>query len=557
MLDRMKIASRLMMGFGVLVLLIAGLMGTSIYSSRLTSVACNDATRRLTSSGGVERIEKRMFQARMDVFQALATGQMEYWDDFTKAIQRAKDRQEKIYAVTRNATRKAEVAEIGKEIAEFEQAGLKLKSFAGKNAVLDGAEAKSALSAMIGLSSKLETSGEKLAKEYEDAASEAVIVLNDTVDNAIQMAILIGSISLALGILLSILVTKSVIKPVHRLTEATSILATGQTDLVVPETQRVDELGPLAQALEGWRQGLLESQKHQRQEQERIQASEARHQRIDAAMRTFDHEIQTLLNRINDAAGHMLTSYKTLSANAEQTQRQSSAVAAASEQATTNVEGVAAAEAELSASIDEITRQVTLSADTARNASHEADAAKTKIAGLSDAAAKIGEVVSLITEIASQTNLLALNATIESARAGEAGKGFAVVANEVKGLAGQTGRATDDIARQINNVQQETLSAVNAVVGIVSTIDRINELSSAIASAVEEQSAATSEIARNVGQASQGTREVSANIAGVAQAAAETGSMANVVYQAASVLLDESKELEKSVVTFLEAVRAA
>ena len=557
MLHRMKIASRLLMGFGILVLLIAGLMGTAIYSGRLTSVACSDATRRLTSESGVERIEKRMFQARMDVFQALATGQAEYWDQFNTAIQRTKERQAKIFETTHSPARKAEMAQIGKEIAEFEQASLKLKSFAGKNAVLDSAEAKSALATMMGISSKLENSGETLANEYEDAASEAIKSLNETVDGTIQAAILIGTVSLALGVLLSILVTQSIITPIKRLTDVTGILATGKTDLVVPETQRSDELGPLAQALEGWRQGLIASQNHQRLEKEQIAAREARHQRIDTAMRTFDAEIQSLLNRINDAAGHMLSSSKTLSANAEQTQRQSAAVAAASEQATANVEGVAAAEAELTASIDEISRQVTMSADTVRNASHEANAAKAKIAGLAEAAAKIGEVVNLITEIASQTNLLALNATIESARAGDAGKGFAVVANEVKNLAGQTGRATDDIARQISNVQQETQSAVDSVVGIVSTIDRINELSAAIASAVEEQDAATAEIARNVDQASQGTREVSCNINGVAQAAAETGDMATVVYKAAAVLLDESKELENAVVTFLEAVRTA
>ncbi|TAN77957.1 MAG: bacteriohemerythrin, partial [Magnetospirillum sp.] len=324
----------------------------------------------------------------------------------------------------------------------------------------------------------------------------------------------------------------------------------------VTDTERKDEIGPLARALEQWRIRLVEAAERQRREREEIAHREARQKHLDEATRKFDATIVAMLGKITTAAEYLHGSADTLSANAEQTQRQSAAVSAATEQATANVETVSAAGTELMASIQEISRQVQQSATTAQAASTEAEATNRKIGGLADAAQKIGEVVRMINDIASQTNLLALNATIESARAGDAGKGFAVVAHEVKNLAGQTGRATEDIAAQISSVQAETQAAVKAIEGISQIIDRINEMATAIAGAVEEQGAATAEIARNVEQASVGTREVATNIAGVAHAAAETGRMSQSVFQAANGLLAESEALRAVVDGFLITVGA-
>jgi len=372
---------------------------------------------------------------------------------------------------------------------------------------------------------------------------------------AIRFSLLVLLVS-AIAALASRGIARSITRPLAQIATATKFLSKGQTDITIGGTERRDEIGPLAQALEQWRGGMIEATERKRREEEKTAIHEAQQQRISAATSRFDGLIVAMLNDIKTAVQEFHEAAHSLSANAEQTQRQSAAVAGATDQATANVETVSAAGSELSASISEISRQVAYSAQTSRAATGEAAEAKKKIAGLADSVQKIGDVINLINDIASQTNLLALNATIESARAGEAGKGFAVVANEVKHLAGQTGRATGDITHQITTVQNETKAAVGVIESIARTITQIDELSSTIASAVEEQGAATAEISRNVEQASQGTQEVAANIAGVAQAAARTGEMAQSLARSADNLLNASTTLEGAVETFLAEVRA-
>ena len=263
------------------------------------------------------------------------------------------------------------------------------------------------------------------------------------------------------------------------------------------------------------------------------------------------NDVAGVVEIVSSAATELQASAQAMASTAEETSQQSSAVAAASEQVTANVQTVASAAEELSGSISEISRQVSESTKISQEAVDETNRTNDTVQGLAEAAQKIGDVVKLISDIAGQTNLLALNATIEAARAGEAGKGFAVVASEVKSLANQTAKATEDIAAQVSAIQTETSAAVGAIKGIGETINKVNEIAVAISSAVEEQGAATSEISRNVQEASNGAKEVTQNIGGVSSAAGEAGQAAGQVLEAANGLSENAEDMRKKIQDFL------
>ncbi len=276
---------------------------------------------------------------------------------------------------------------------------------------------------------------------------------------------------------------------------------------------------------------------------------------LDQLADTLETSVKTVVANTVAASNNMQGHAQRMARIASATNQQSVEVASTSEQASANVQTVAAASEELTSSIGEISRHVAQSSQIARAAVDEADRTNGTVNGLVDAAQKIGEVVSLINNIASQTNLLALNATIEAARAGEAGKGFAVVASEVKNLAGQTAKATEDISNQIAGMQSAARGSAEAIKGIGSTIVRINEIVTTVAAAVEEQSAATQEIARNIQEAATGTQSVTHTIGEVTKAAAETGTIAGDVLEAARSLHQQADSLQQSVDTFLQRVR--
>jgi methyl-accepting chemotaxis protein len=282
-----------------------------------------------------------------------------------------------------------------------------------------------------------------------------------------------------------------------------------------------------------------------------------RQNKVDSAVKDFDAAMKSALGTVGQAATGLQATAKALQQNVERTTQQTTAVAAASEEASTNVQTVASAAEELSASITEISRQVAQSTKISNRAVDEANRTNESVQGLALAAQKIGDVVKIINDIAGQTNLLALNATIEAARAGEAGKGFAVVASEVKTLANQTAKATEEIAAQVGAIQEATKNSVTAIEGIRKTITEVSEIATSIASAVEEQGAATQEIARNVQQAAAGTQEVSSNIGGVTQTAAETGTAANNVLSSSQELGKQAETLGGEVEKFFARVKAA
>jgi methyl-accepting chemotaxis protein len=383
---------------------------------------------------------------------------------------------------------------------------------------------------------------------------EAAIARGERLTLGILAALFAAAVVLS-GI--AVVSARSITRPVAALTGTMNRIVGGETRGDIPALGRRDEIGSMARAVEVFRDNLSEAEQLRAAQAREQEAKERRGAAMEAAIDAFEQKAKAVVDAVASAAASLQTNARSMSATADHVRHQASAVASASEQAAANVNSVAASAEELSSSIAEIARQVAQSAAVATTAVEEARATDATVQGLADTAQKIGEVVRLISDIASQTNLLALNATIEAARAGEAGKGFAVVASEVKSLATQTAKATEEISTQISEIQASTRGAVAAIRSVGKTIAEINDVSSAISAAVEEQGAATREIARNVNEASKGTGEVSSNIVGVTCAAEDTGSAATQVLAAADALSAQSQRLKAEVETFLGAVRAA
>jgi len=353
------------------------------------------------------------------------------------------------------------------------------------------------------------------------------------------------------------LIVSGVSTPIRAMTGAMTRLAQHDLTTEINGVGRKDEVGQMAAAVQVFKTSMIEADRLKEEQEEAQRVAAKRSALVDQLTRDFDIKVQGVVQTVASQATQMQSSAQSMSATAEETTKQASAVAAASEQSAANVQTVASATEELSSSIAEISRQVSHSSQIAATAVSEAGKANDMVQGLLGASQKIGEVIALINEIADQTNLLALNATIEAARAGEAGKGFAVVAAEVKNLATQTSKATEEIGAQIAGVQGATQDAVKAIASIGKTIGEIDQIAATIAAAVEEQGAATQEIARNVEEAAKGTQEVSSNIGGVTEAANGTGAAANQVLTSSRSLSAQSEELRTVVQSFLTQVKAA
>ena len=346
-------------------------------------------------------------------------------------------------------------------------------------------------------------------------------------------------------------------RPLAAMTGEMTKLANGNLDIQIEGADRGDEVGGLARSLQVFKENAITARRLEAEQREQQEQKQKRQLAVEGYIAVFDEQVCEALDSLSAASTEMHATAGSMSATAVETGRQATAVSAASDQASTNVSTVAAATEQLHASTNEISRQVTQSAEFASTAVVEADRTNATIQGLAETAQKIGDVVSLIQNIASQTNLLALNATIEAARAGEAGRGFAVVASEVKALANQTAKATEDISTQIAAIQGETGNAVEAIKAIGGTIRKMNEIASAIAAAVEEQGAATRDISNNIQLVAQGTSGVATNIAGVNEAVEETGNAATEVLSAADDLSRQADKLRANVNGFLGKIRAA
>jgi methyl-accepting chemotaxis protein len=369
------------------------------------------------------------------------------------------------------------------------------------------------------------------------------------------MSLIAGAVAMGMAVWTTL---GGVVRPLGSITGTMQRLVAGEKGIAVPGTDRKDEIGSMARAVQVFKENNEEMDRLREEQKEAdIRAVAQRKADMHKLADEFQAAVGNIVETVSSASTELEAAAGTLTKTAEVTQELSGTVAAASEQASANVQSVASATEEMTSSVNEISRQVQESSKIASEAVKQAQQTDSRINALSQAAGRIGDVVKLITAIAEQTNLLALNATIEAARAGEAGRGFAVVASEVKALAAQTGKATEEISAQIAGMQTATQESVASIKEIGGTIGRISEIASTIAAAVEEQGAATQEIARNVGEAAKGTQQVASNITDVNRGAGETGSASAQVLSSAQSLSSESNHLKAEVDKFLMTVRAA
>lgn len=400
-----------------------------------------------------------------------------------------------------------------------------------------------------------------LLKDVEDRLATDLVVQASAKKASAQLvltvieAVIIGI--LVLCALMAVWTMRTIARPIAEMTGTMSELADGNLDLEVPGAERGDEIGGMARAVNVFKKNALEQRQLESESEAEQRARGVRQSKIDGLINDFREKSQLSLQSVVSNADQMKASANSLNDVAATSSERAHSASDASTQAASNVQAVAAASEQMTASISEIGQQVSKTNELINEASNEAQQTDQKVASLASAAEKIGDVVSLIQDIAEQTNLLALNATIEAARAGEAGKGFAVVASEVKELASQTAKATEEIGAQITGIQSETTDAVAAIQSIAGKMVDVSEFTTAIAAAVDEQNASTSEISRNIQEAAHGTQSVVENIGEVATSVESTGDSAGHVLEASQNVSDEAGAIRHVVDEFLEQVAAA
>jgi methyl-accepting chemotaxis protein len=408
------------------------------------------------------------------------------------------------------------------------------------------------------LNAGLDASVEQLVTGVQTNTDASTWQARKEISLATAIMLVLGGLTLvASALFVWLYVGRNILRRIGSLQRSMQLLSDGDLESEIYRSRQRDEIASMANSLEIFRESMRQARAMSTdQDKDRIAKAE-RASRMEARIVEFETTVRTALDSLQRSANSMQITAQSMSATADQSSALVNAVASAAEETSVNVQTVSSGTEELTSSIAEIGRQVTNSAQIARKAVAEAGQTDATMQGLADNAGRISVVVDLIQTIASQTNLLALNATIEAARAGEAGRGFAVVASEVKSLANQTAKATDEIRSQIANMQTVTSSAVGAIRNIGQTIGEINEVTTAIAAAVEQQGAATREIARNIQHAAGGTAEVSSNIIGVSTASTEAGSAASEVLGASGALNREAEILRSEIDAFLSNIRAA
>ena len=517
--------------------------------TRVTERLAKDVRARPDGDGIADGLEMSVLQAQVSNWRFLATRDVSATGQFRAAADAFQ------FALTRldrfdDADIARLAAEAGRLVAEFRaDFGAASVAMLAQSELYRGTQ----IAQVEALDTTLKAAGTLLSSAFESAEGQAHAALA----TARRTQIALAAACLLAGLLVAVLVARSILRPLVGLTRAMTNLAQRDWKVEVPGREQRDEIGAMAEAVEVFKQSGILAERLAAAETATQAAAQRRAAAMAVLVRGFEGQVGALVDSLGRAAGELEGTATSMTGTASSADSRATLVAAAAKQMTGAVSIVAASAEELGASIREIGQQVTQSAAITDRAAQDAARTDEIVKALAAGAQRIGDVVGLINEIAGKTNLLALNATIEAARAGEAGKGFAVVASEVKSLANQTARATEEIGQQVQQIQAATRAAVTAIDGIVGTIGEVSRIATGIASAVEQQGMATQEIARSVQQAAQSSHEVSGTIGEVSEAARDTGRSAAAVLAAAGQLSRQADELSREVGSFIAGVRAA
>lgn len=564
MLSRFKIATKIFIIIGIMALSAAAISGIGVWGLQTVTGAAHE----IDHTAGNIRIGARLNQNVIDIGRAefMAAADPSEIDEaraiVNQATEQARDRLTRLKAGVDAETRaQLEAAEgqlntyiqrVNQTLALAERArGVEIAS--AQQRVIDQANenrplARTVRDDLAAVVNALDAQGDQVAEDASAVAASSMVML-----------IAVAAIGILSGLALGFFIARfGIAQPLSGVMGSIKHIADGKLDTEVTGTERKDEIGELAGVANYFREQLQRTRELEAEaEANEERARERRIQEMNQLADDFEAAVGEIVTQVGAAAEQLLGNASNMAAIAEETNRQSTTVSAAAEQASANVQSVAGAAEEFSASITEVAQQIGDTRQKAREALDQAGQSAEAMNRLRDVVETVASVTELISNIAEQTNLLALNATIEAARAGEAGKGFAVVASEVKALAEQTAKATDEISSKIQEMQEAANGSITSVEVITGQISAITERSEGIAAAAEEQQATTQEIARNVAEAATGTGEVTASMAGIAEASNAAGKASAEVKDAASMLSEQTRSLKSEMAAFVEKVRAA